>query len=171
MKTAIMGILGVMTVSSLALAQGQSTPPEYEVICRMKAKEIAADTYRGCITNARSQQIDQLKKDYQEKLRAMKQDYESELKRLGNGRTAAAPPAKKAPGKKAARNKTPALTAKPVASAAPQPAAPQPVAPQPAIEEMSVELRQAPTPTSDESMLDIPDPMPIEDVPTVGASL
>ena len=152
MKRALLGILGLLTVSSMALAQNE--PPEYELLCRIKAKELAADMYRGCITTSRTQQIDQLKKEYQDKLRAMKSDYESQIKKLtGAKATSQLPAKKKLPGKMAK------LKPEPKAIAA---------RPDGLMDEMTVETKAAPIPTGDESMLDIPEPTPIEDVPTIG---
>lgn len=55
----------------------------YELSCRAKAKEIAAETYRTCVTENKSAEIDRLKKDYKERLRNLKDDYEVEVAKLG----------------------------------------------------------------------------------------
>lgn len=155
MKKVIFGLLGLMTASSVALAQNQQ-PPDYELLCRIKAKEAAAESYRGCVTNSRAQHIDQLKKEYQDKLRAMKNEYESELKRLAPTKSTSSPmPSKKQPGKKMAKLKPGAK--------------PEPIAkPEGTMEDITVETKNTMVPTADESMLDIPEPTPIEDVPTIG---
>ncbi|MFN7728324.1 MAG: hypothetical protein ACK5P7_04135 [Bdellovibrio sp.] len=152
MKRARLGILGLLTVSSIALAQ--SGPPEYELLCRIKAKELAVDMYRGCITTSRTQQIDQLKKEYQDKLRAMKSDYESQIKKLTGTKASSQLPSKKKLSSKVAKLK-------------PEPKA---IAPRPdgLMEEMTIETKSAPLQSGDESMLDIPEPTPIEDVPSAG---
>lgn len=155
MKTVIFGLLSVVAASGVALAQTPQAP-DYELLCRMKAKEVAANSYRGCMTESRAQHIDQLKKEYQEKLRAMKNEYESELKRLAPSKSnASTMPSKKQPGKKMAKLK---------ASAKPTPIA----KPEGTMEDITVESKNTMLPTADESMLDIPEPTPIEDVPTIG---
>lgn len=60
-----------------------NTQASYELSCRAKAKEIAADTYRTCITENKSAEIDRLKKDYKERLRNLKDEYEVEVAKLG----------------------------------------------------------------------------------------
>lgn len=66
--------------SVLAFSSQQSS---YELSCRAKAKEIAAETYRTCVTENKSAEIDRLKKDYQERLRNLKNEYETEISKLG----------------------------------------------------------------------------------------
>lgn len=75
-----------------AHAQQQSS---MELTCRAKAKEIAAQTYSGCVTDARNTQIDQIRKDYQKQLTELKAKYDAELKKVG-GKTASAPSATRA---------------------------------------------------------------------------
>ena len=71
-----------------AHAQQQSS---MELTCRAKAKEIAAQTYSGCVTEARNTQIEQIRKDYQKQLADLKAKYDRELKKIGGkGLTAAA---------------------------------------------------------------------------------
>jgi hypothetical protein len=68
-----------------ASAQVVATPAEssFELSCRAKAKEVAADTYRTCVVESRGVEIDKLKKDYQERLRSLKEDYEKDIDKLG----------------------------------------------------------------------------------------
>jgi len=54
-----------------------------ELTCRAKAKEIAADTYRDCVNEYKGAEIQRLKKDYQERLRSLKDDYQREVENLG----------------------------------------------------------------------------------------
>ncbi len=61
---------------------------EIEASCRVKAKELAADTYRVCVSEQKSSQIEQIKKDYLAKIKALKSHYENELKKIGGKRTA-----------------------------------------------------------------------------------
>ena len=53
-----------------------------ELTCRSQAKDIAVQTYQSCITTARKQRVDEIRKEYQEKLTELKSHYDSELKKL-----------------------------------------------------------------------------------------
>lgn len=77
-----------------AHAQQQSS---MELTCRAKAKEIAAQTYSGCVTDARNTQIEQIRKDYQKQLADLKVKYDRELKKIGGKGLNAAPAAKSTP--------------------------------------------------------------------------
>src|SRR5437868_10258512 len=79
----------VLTLGAVtAQAQQQSSS---ELTCRAKAKEIAAQTYSGCVTEARNTQIDQIRRDYQKQLTDLKAKYDRELKKVGGkGSTSAA---------------------------------------------------------------------------------
>ena len=55
-----------------------------ELSCRVKAKELAAETYKGCMTEGRQSQIEQIRKDYKEKLTDLKNHYDKELKKLSS---------------------------------------------------------------------------------------
>lgn len=63
-----------------ALAQGSSA----ELTCRAQAKEMAMQTYSNCMTTARNQQVEDIRKNYKKELQAVKQKYEGELKKLSN---------------------------------------------------------------------------------------
>lgn len=56
----------------------------YELSCRNKAKEIAASTYKDCVTEQRQSQIEQIRKDYKEKMSELKNHYDNELKKMGS---------------------------------------------------------------------------------------
>lgn len=140
------------------MAVGATEAPEYELICRSKAKEIAAETYRGCVVDARTTQIDQLRKDYQDRLRSMKQDYERQLKQLGSGKSAKASETSNALPKKSA-NKVATVTTGKMSPKKVMKASD-------AVEEMNVELKPTARVNSDDSSLDIPEPTPVENVPT-----
>ena len=169
------------TVLAAVVTQAGPMPdaPEFEVMCRLKAKDIAAETYRGCVTEARTSQIEDLKKDYQDRLKTMKEDYQNKLKQLSGAKaspsSAMAPALTPAPtgnGKKTAKRSSklppkrapmnpggPLMT--PVTSSSATNAASG------NMEEMTVRLRSpAPSPNADESTLDVPEPTPVEDVPT-----
>ena len=119
--------------ASLALA---STEPSYELSCRAKAKEVAAESYRGCVTDYKTAEIDHLRKDYQNKLKALKGDYEKEIEKLG--------------GKTKSKSTTVASTSK-------KPA-------RPTDDDGAVEVHAAnPAPaTSDDSRMDLPEPIPVD---------
>lgn len=106
-------LFAILILSREALA----AKPEYEILCRSKAKETAADIYKSCVDDHRSSQIESLKKEYQDRLKAIKDDYEKELssiagrdinlgssaKEKSNSKQAGLKEAKAAPGKKSAK--------------------------------------------------------------------
>lgn len=53
-----------------------------EFMCKAKAKEIAAETYKGCVTENKQAQVERIRKEYQTKLAELKNQYNSELKQL-----------------------------------------------------------------------------------------
>lgn len=77
-------------IFSLLLSKTGFAQASYELSCRNKAKEIAADTYKGCMTEQRQAQIEQIRKDYKEKLSNLKNHYDKELKKLSGGSHVAA---------------------------------------------------------------------------------
>ena len=129
-------ILAILLLPILALANApMSVQPEFEATCRVKAKETAAETYRSCITENRTAQIEQLKKDYQQKLKSMKDEYDREIQRIG--------------GKKAAPAPSTATMSTPDA---------------PVIKQKRLR-KPTPPPVPSEDSMDIPEPIPVEDVP------
>ena len=72
----------VFNLSQWVHAQNSSSA---EFQCRSKAKEIAADTYKTCMTDVRQTQLEQIRKDYKEKLAELKSHYDKELKKMGTG--------------------------------------------------------------------------------------
>lgn len=56
--------------------------PLYEASCKIKAKEAAAQIFRSCMTDGKNAQLEQIRKEYQQKLGAMRAEYEKELTRL-----------------------------------------------------------------------------------------
>jgi hypothetical protein len=175
-------ILGAMVAK--ASAETSEAPlirssNEIETTCRIKAKEIAAETYRGCVTEQKNAQIEQIKKEYAAKLQALKSHYEQELKKMNgtkakaedmNEAPAAAPSEKiekidsaaKAPSKKKSVAVLPKKSNKKAAS----------VVTKAEVTEMTVQLKQSPgTPVNDESTMDLPEPIPVEDVPASESSI
>ncbi|UOF01831.1 hypothetical protein [Bdellovibrio reynosensis] len=53
-----------------------------EVTCRAQAKEAAVQTYSSCITTARANQVEEIRKSYKEELAALKAKYDKELKKM-----------------------------------------------------------------------------------------
>lgn len=68
-------------LSMKALAFAQET---YDSECRVQAKEAAINTYQSCVKEARTQKIDEIRKEYQEKLTELKSYYDGELKKLSS---------------------------------------------------------------------------------------
>ncbi|WP_373997581.1 hypothetical protein [Bdellovibrio bacteriovorus] len=66
-----------------------------ELTCRASAKEIAMQTYSACITEARNNQVEEIRKNYQKELSELKAKYDKELKKMG--------------GKKSAKNSAPTV--------------------------------------------------------------
>lgn len=173
---------------SFAATEAVSTPirpaAEIESSCRVKAKEIAAETYRTCVTDQKNAQIEQIKKEYAAKLQALKAHYEQELKKMNGGKSkadasdldsansekksndsaatvapAASTAAKAAPKKSIAKSAGKKAKTKKSTAVASQ-----------STNEMTVQLKPAPiTPPTDESTMDLPEPIPVEEVPAESA--
>jgi uncharacterized protein YecT (DUF1311 family) len=71
--------LMLLAFASQATAAGTSS---IEFMCKAKAKEIAAETYKGCVTENKQVQVERIRKEYQTKLAELKNQYNSELKQL-----------------------------------------------------------------------------------------
>ncbi len=81
----VISFFSVIFFSGYAFAQGQSSA---EVTCRAQAKEAAVQTYSSCITTARTNQVDEIRKNYQKELADLKMKYDAELKKMGAGKKA-----------------------------------------------------------------------------------
>lgn len=71
------------------------TQTSAELTCRAQAKEIAMQTYSSCITEARNNQVEEIRKNYQKELSDLKSKYDKELKKMNGGKKTAkrtAPP-------------------------------------------------------------------------------
>lgn len=81
-------LLGILSISnsSMAAVGGSS----FELMCRNKAKEIAAETYKNCVTDAKQSQIKEVRKEYEEELAAVKSRFENKLKKISKGESAKA---------------------------------------------------------------------------------
>lgn len=126
---------------------------EIEAVCRFRAKEFAVETYRSCVAEEKNSQIDQIKKDYEAKLKALKAQYEAELKKMKAMKEKASVQdiiaAEKRVSKKAARAAKKTAKKQKADSS---------------IDEMTIQLRPAVTPIGDESSMDLPEPIPVEDI-------
>ena len=75
----VLGILGISN-SSMAAPQGS-----FELMCRNRAKEIAAEQYKNCVTENKQTQIKEVRKEYEQELAAVKNRFESKLKKIAKG--------------------------------------------------------------------------------------
>lgn len=79
MKT-ILSFFATVLFSANAFTQTSA-----EVTCRAQAKEAAVQTYSTCITEARNNKVDEIRKNYQKELTDLKAKYDKELKKMGAG--------------------------------------------------------------------------------------
>jgi Zn-dependent metalloprotease len=100
-----------------------------EISCRAKAKEVAAETYRGCVSEYKNAEVDRLRKNYQKKLKALKENYEREIDTLS--------------GEKSSPKTKKTLSAK-------------------RSETVEVKESTSAPALSDESTMDLPEPVPVE---------
>lgn len=80
----------LLTVTLLTRTAFATADVDYETSCRVKAKELAAQAYRSCVTENKTAQIDQMRKEYQDKLKALKAEYEKEIQRVSGKKVAKA---------------------------------------------------------------------------------
>lgn len=141
-------LIAMIYLGSAKLAFAATTAPvqvrssaEIENSCKAKSKEIALETYRGCVTDAKTAQIEQIRRQYKVKLLALKSYYEGELKKMNKAEAATA---------SASGLTAPAAT--PVAAQAAAPAAASAAVAAPVQENTAV----------DESAPDNPEPIPVQ---------
>ncbi len=79
-------IIIVITINILA-GLSAFADSSYELTCRNRAKEIAAESYKNCVTENRQSQLQQIRSDYKEKLAELKNHYDSELKKVSGKQT------------------------------------------------------------------------------------
>lgn len=72
-------LLIITSLSSIAYTQAS-----YEVMCRNKAKELAAMTYSNCLTDERQSQIENIRSEYKEQLTHLKAVYGDKLKKISD---------------------------------------------------------------------------------------
>jgi hypothetical protein len=164
-------LISLYLVAPLAFAQNNSSmPASYELTCRAKAKEIAAETYRGCITESKKTHIEQIRNEYQQKLKALKDEYEMEVKKLTGQNSGSSQittqdtseevtvaPAKKSKAK---------MTSKKQALPAKKKIAKSQSEINPPMDDVSVQLKSSGSsgPTYEESTMDLPEPIPVENL-------
>jgi len=68
----------VVVASQIAAAQNSSI----ELSCRSKAKEVANETYKTCVTESKQAQLEKIRTDYQTKLKELKDYYDAELRKV-----------------------------------------------------------------------------------------
>jgi len=76
MKTVLFILL---TVSSLVFSQDMST---LDLQCRSEAKELALKSYQSCVATARTARLEEIRKEYQEKLASLKKQYDGQIQEL-----------------------------------------------------------------------------------------
>ncbi len=84
---ALLNNTAFLVLTLFAVAAGAQQRSSMELTCRAKAKEIAAQTYSSCVTEARNTQIDLIRKDYQKQLADLKAKYDRELRKVGGKST------------------------------------------------------------------------------------
>jgi hypothetical protein len=94
MQALVIGALTVLVLLVSSTAVNAQTAPVANS-CKAKAKQIAADAYRSCVADEKNVQIEQIKRNYQVKMLALKKYYEDQLKKIA-GPAAAAEKAEKA---------------------------------------------------------------------------
>ncbi len=80
MPYSILILLGLSLVVATSNAQSS-----FELTCRNQAKEIAAETYKNCVTENRKAQVEDIRSEYQQKLSDLKSHYDGELKKISAG--------------------------------------------------------------------------------------
>ena len=81
----VLSATGLFLAAFLLSNLGSAAEGSFEVMCRNKAKEIAAETYKGCMTENRQTQLEQIRKEYKEELSNLKNQYDKRLKKLSGG--------------------------------------------------------------------------------------
>lgn len=76
------------TLSLLNFTIAQAQTSSAELTCRQQAKEVAAETYKNCMTEQRQSQLEKIRKDYKEDLAKLKSHYDTELKKVTSSSSA-----------------------------------------------------------------------------------
>lgn len=113
---ATMLVISLVLANKAARAQGS-----IELMCRNKAKEIAFQTYNGCVTEEKATRLNDLKERYKSRMSEVKDEFQRELDDINGKKTPEAPaakPAAKAPAKTSAKAAKPGRAEKPAAGVA-----------------------------------------------------
>ncbi len=88
-------VIGVLSLSNSTMAAvgSSSGSKSLELMCRNKAKEIAAETYNTCVTENKQSQLKEVRSDYEQELAAVKKRFEAKLKKISKGELAKSPAA------------------------------------------------------------------------------
>ncbi|WP_413581783.1 hypothetical protein [Bdellovibrio sp. HCB288] len=87
MKTVLSFVFTILFANNTfaAAANSSQVPASGELMCRSKAKEIAASTYAGCMNEYNTAQVNAIREAYQKDLAAVKAKYDKKLKALKKG--------------------------------------------------------------------------------------
>lgn len=77
-------LLAILSVSQSVMAAAGTS---FELMCRNKAKEIAAETYNNCVTENKQSQLKEVRNEYEQELAAVKKRFEAKLKKISKGET------------------------------------------------------------------------------------
>lgn len=73
---------GAQSSSPVSGSSSSSSGNAFEALCRVKAKESANLAFRSCMSENKSTEIENIRKEYQERLSAIKAEYEKDLGRV-----------------------------------------------------------------------------------------
>jgi hypothetical protein len=86
-KTILTMSVSLILLAFASQASAAAGANSIEFMCKAKAKEIAAETYKGCVVENKQAQVERIRKEYQAKLAELKNQYNSELKQLSPKKT------------------------------------------------------------------------------------
>lgn len=177
--SAFLATMGFAMKSKANIAQVKDS--DFELSCRAQAKEIATKTYQTCMTENRSARLEEIRKEYQNQVKELKAKYELEINKLAgankskNAKTAAKPsPSKsvKSASKSNGKSAKPSVLAEknPEMTVNMKPADDSPSLAN-EISEANITEDQKVIPlgpsSSDESVMDIPEPTPMAEESTI----
>lgn len=85
----------LIAVLSALVTQAQTPSAVIENQCRQEAKVVALKSYQACVSGKKAEQVETLRKEYQEKISQLKSEYDSKIKNLINKPETGAPTATK----------------------------------------------------------------------------
>ena len=148
----------IVFLSMTKISRAQNSTSGFELTCRAKAKEIAAETYRDCITENKKKHIDELRSEYQQKLKNLKDEYEQEIKKLTDKNSDV--PEQTSTKKANKKTTSKLLPSKKKSSSSAR------IETRKLNDDVTVQVRTGtPSSENDESTMDIPEPIPVESLP------